>query len=191
MSHTLNAGGELEAENSLLCFRSYHRNIANGNFKGINVLWENEKLGCCSFVIAHVYILDRWYRRITLSVSFFSLSLNLCKNLKFFLVWCVAMLCLFFYKAKQLLWIKVLAVNCSVLTLYLILETVEQYFVRKGFNKTITADETNETWSLCEDTCFNVDCIVNDSIFYLKAARLKIMKYNKISTKKTTFVCLL
>jgi len=39
----------------------------------------------------------------------------------------------------------VLAVNCSVLTLYLILETVEQYFVRKGFNKTITADETNET----------------------------------------------
>lgn len=60
VSHALDAWGELKSENSFQCFRSYHRNITNGNFKGINVLWETEKLGYCSFVTPCVCILDRW-----------------------------------------------------------------------------------------------------------------------------------
>lgn len=56
VSHTLEAGGELKSEDS---FRSGHRNITSSNFKGINILLETEKLGYCSFVTAHFYILDR------------------------------------------------------------------------------------------------------------------------------------
>lgn len=60
VSHSLDAWVESMSENSPLCYRSYYRNITNGNFEGIKALWEAEILGYCSFVTAYVHVLDRW-----------------------------------------------------------------------------------------------------------------------------------
>lgn len=88
VSHSLDAWVQLKSENSPLCYRSYYRNITNGNFERIEVLWEIKILRYCSFVTAYVRVLD-------IICLIFFLSLNLRKYMKFFLVWCVAMLCFF------------------------------------------------------------------------------------------------